>query len=213
MSCLLSSFAVGVVQVRASQGRRGRDYGWYCRPRRTPRGACLGGANRKRGLGDTDIGLAGTMSECGTLTSASSAPAPEIRSSTRGSTTSASRWSRWEPSAEPASMLAVFPSKMFVYPADLAAQRFRRKGSASTWISPMCAGERSEIGSLDGLIPWLPKDGPIEKQSDNVTVFEGAGTLCRAEGAGRWRGRDDSCCRPDRDRCRQPPGNPGAERA
>ena len=29
MSCLLSSFAVGVVQVRASQGRRGRDTGSY----------------------------------------------------------------------------------------------------------------------------------------------------------------------------------------
>ena len=29
VSCLLSSFAVGVVQVRASQGRRGRDTGSY----------------------------------------------------------------------------------------------------------------------------------------------------------------------------------------
>ena len=29
VSCLLSSFAVGVVQVRGSQGRRGRDTGSY----------------------------------------------------------------------------------------------------------------------------------------------------------------------------------------
>jgi hypothetical protein len=29
VSCLLSSFAVGVVQVRAAQGRRGRDTGSY----------------------------------------------------------------------------------------------------------------------------------------------------------------------------------------
>jgi hypothetical protein len=57
VSWSLSSFAVGVVQVRAcrrkatrgvdTQGRRGRDTGVVCRPRRTPRGACLGGAKRK----------------------------------------------------------------------------------------------------------------------------------------------------------------------
>ena len=47
VSCLLSSFAVGVVQVRAFARATREEYRVVCRPRRTPRGACLGGANRK----------------------------------------------------------------------------------------------------------------------------------------------------------------------
>ena len=42
-----SSFALGVVQVRASQGRRGRDTGSYVDRGETPRGVCLGGAKRE----------------------------------------------------------------------------------------------------------------------------------------------------------------------
>jgi len=40
-----SSPRLRVVQVRASQGRRGRDSGVLSRLRRTQRGACLGGAD------------------------------------------------------------------------------------------------------------------------------------------------------------------------
>jgi hypothetical protein len=43
-----SSSGVSVVQVRASQGRPGRDSGVLSRPRRTPRGACLSGAHPRR---------------------------------------------------------------------------------------------------------------------------------------------------------------------
>jgi hypothetical protein len=42
-----SSLTLGGVQVRASQGRRGRDTGVVSRLRRPPRGACLGAAKRQ----------------------------------------------------------------------------------------------------------------------------------------------------------------------
>src|SRR6476646_5065588 len=71
VSCLLSSFAVGVVQVRPSQGRRGRNTGSYVDrgERREVRAWATRTVKRLRGH---DTKLAGTMSECGILTSASS---------------------------------------------------------------------------------------------------------------------------------------------
>ena len=113
------------------------------------------------------------MSECGTLTSASSAPVPEIRSST----------SRFDHLSVALVEMGTFggtclnvgciPSKMFVYPADLAASttQANRLGVELDLADVRWPEIRDRIfGRID---PMAAKGRAYREQSDNVTVFEG----------------------------------------
>ena len=102
------------------------------------------------------------------------------------------------------------PSKMFVYPADLAGSTIQaeRLGVDLDLSGVRWREIRDRIfGRID---PMAAKGRAYREQSDNVTVFEARHASSDA-GAGRWRGRDDHC-RPVRDRCRQPAGNPRPDR-
>ena len=109
-----------------------------------------------------------------TSTSWSSAPARATPSSTSGSPTGRSRSSSRAPSAAPASTSGCIPTKMFVYPADLArsaaaAARPRRRHPVRR--RPLARDPGPDLRPDRPDLPRRPR--LAGERTPNVTLFEG----------------------------------------